>query len=312
MTGYLLEVEALALAFSRQNGFTAPEELWPVRNLSLKLRAGEVLAVVGSSGSGKSLLAASILGILPTNCQEQGLIHYEGQELTQRRRQELCGRELRLIPQSVSYLNPLYTVKWQLTQAALGAGVRPEEVGQAINKGLTRYNLEPSVLKLYPHELSGGMARRVLTVATTFGQPRLLIADEPTCGLDESLTQESLKYLKSLATEGGCGVIIITHDLAAVTDFSDYITVFIDGISVETFQLDKVKAHGWQSLKHPYSQALWRALPEADFWHDLPHDFDRHSHGCPFASRCQYCQDICLKEMPPVVEQGREYVRCYR
>ena len=312
MTGYLLEVKALALAFSRQNSFTTPEELCPVRNLSLKLQAGEVLAVVGSSGSGKSLLAAAVLGILPTNCHEQGQIYYEGKELTQKRRQELCGRELRLIPQSVSYLNPLYTVKWQLTQAALAAGINRGDVGSVIAKSLYRYNLEPSVLKLYPHELSGGMARRVLTVATTFGQPRLLIADEPTCGLDEPLTQESLKYLKSLATEKNCAVIIITHDLAAATDFSDYITVFIDGMSVETFCLDKIKTHGWQALKHPYSQALWRALPEADFWHNLPCDFDRHSHGCPFASRCQYCQDICLEKMPPVVEQGREYVRCYR
>jgi len=311
MSDYLLLVENLALSFSRQNGLSHSEELWPVLDLSLKVKAGEMLAVVGSSGSGKSLLASAVLGILPPNCKEQGLITYEGQILTLKRRQELCGRELRLIPQSVSYLNPLYTVGWQLKQAAQAAGLRKSEIQIAINEALIRYNLDNSVLLLYPHQLSGGIARRILTATATFGQPHLLIADEPTSGLDEQLTLESLKYLKSLATDKNCAIIVITHDLAAVSDFADYITVFIEGLSVETFRPAQVKASGWQVLKHPYSQALWRALPEVDFWLGLPENTERHSHGCPFASRCERCHEVCFQTPPLATDKEREHVRCY-
>lgn len=311
MLDYLLEVKGLALSFNRQDGLIEHEELRPVQDLSLKLHAGEMLALVGSSGSGKSLLASAILGILPLNCKEKGIINYKGQALTLKRRQELCGKDIRLIPQSISYLNPLYTIGWQLKQSALAAGLKQNELKTAIYNTLLRYNLDSSILKLYPHQLSGGMARRILMSTATFGRPRLLIADEPTCGLDEQLVSESLKYLKSLSTEDDCAVIVITHDLAAVSNFADYVTVFIEGLSVETFRPAQVKSAGWHVLKHPYSQALWRSLPEVDFWLGLPEDTERHSHGCPFASRCERCQEVCFHKPPLVENWEREYARCY-
>ncbi|UQZ89590.1 peptide ABC transporter ATP-binding protein [Deltaproteobacteria bacterium Smac51] len=311
MAEYLLEVEHLALNFYRHKGFAGQESLSPVVDLSLKLMAGEILAVVGSSGSGKSLLASAVLGILPGNCREQGLIKYRGQVLTKILRQSLRGSDIRLIPQSVSYLNPLYTIGWQLKQAALAAGVTPALVRTEITEAITRYELPESTLKLFPHQLSGGMARRVLTATATMGSPRLLIADEPTTGLDEDLITESLKFLKTLADDG-CGILIITHDLSAVTDFADYVTVFIDGLSVETCQTETVVQQGWTTLKHPYSRALWRSLPVMDFWDGLPENSGRHSHGCPFASRCEGCQDLCLAHHPNISNTNeREYVRCH-
>ena len=308
---YLLEVENLAVHFYRQRGLTGQETVSPVTDLSLKLMAGEILAVVGSSGSGKSLLASAVLGILPGNCREEGQIKYKGRIVNRSLRQAARGSEIRLIPQSVSYLNPLYTTGWQMKQAALSAGVAQAEVRTEIKKALSRYNLDESILKLLPYQLSGGMARRVLTATATMGRPRLLIADEPTTGLDEELITESLKYLKTLADDG-CGIVIITHDLSAVADFADYVTVFIDGMSVETCRTKTIASQGWSALKHPYSRALWRTLPGVDFWAGLPEKTGLHSHCCPFAARCESCQDLCLSHQPEAkFINEREYARCH-
>ena len=311
MADYLLEVEHLSLCFERQKNLTCKETLYPVIDLSLKLKRGEVLAVVGSSGSGKSLLASAVLGILPGNCRQDGIVKYDGRPLTGDLQETLRGRDIRLVPQSVSYLNPLYTVGWQLKRAALSAGLATGDVRPAIRQALVRYDLAESTLKLFPHQLSGGMARRVLTATATFGWPRLIIADEPTTGLDDVLIRESLSYLRSLADDGR-GVIIISHDLSSVVDFADYVTVFIDGVSVETCSAETLTRNGWESLKHPYSQALWRSLPGVDFWESLPVANGQESDCCPFIPRCNCRRDLCLDNPPSVNNfNEREYARCH-
>lgn len=310
MTAYLLEVEHLALSFQRRRGLASGEAIKPVADLSLKIKAGEILAVAGSSGSGKSLLASAILGLLPSNCRQAGLMKYEGRPLDPARQKALRGRDIRLIPQSVSYLNPLYTLGRQLQRAARLGGVPPRETAAQIRLALARCRLKEKVLKMYPHQLSGGMARRILTATATLGHPKLLIADEPTTGLDGEIRQESLKHLKSLADEG-CGVIIITHDLASVAEVADLVTVFHEGLSVETFKTALVTAGGWEALKHPYARALWRALPSVDFWAGLPQDSGRASSGCPFAPRCDRCLEICFQNMPAPNTGKREYARCH-
>ena len=263
MSGPVLEVENLSLSFIRGGGFGGGGTR-PVVNLSLDVKRGEALAVIGASGSGKSLLAAAVLGILPANCVATGGIRYEGAALTAKRAESLRGNVIRLIPQSVSSLNPLWDVGRQLRRAAALAGIPGVDVAAAVTKMVERYGLRRDVLDLFPHQLAGGMARRILTATATLGKPRLIVADEPTTGLDAAALRDSLRHLRELA-DAGCAVLIITHDLSAAAEFADRVTVFHEGRSIDTFGAGALAAGCGCGPLHPYSRALWRALPGVEF-----------------------------------------------
>ena len=175
----ILQIEHLSITFTQYSRGARRRELPVIRDLSLSLSPGEVTAVVGASGSGKSLLAHAILGLLPYNSRREGSILYKGQELTPRRLEKLRGREIALVPQGVTYLDPLMKVGPQLTQ-----GRRDIDTRRRAQKALSRYGLGPGTERLYPFQLSGGMARRVLMASAVMESPQLIIADEPTPGLD--------------------------------------------------------------------------------------------------------------------------------
>ena len=173
----ILKIQNLNLYFTQYARGLRRRELHPLRDLSCKLFSGELTAVVGASGSGKSLLAHAILGILPYNCRMEGKISYQGEVLDETRLAGLRGNGISLIPQGVSYLDPLMRVGDQI------CGGRKDEATRAkCRQLLKRYGLDESVEKCYPFELSGGMARRVLMAATLMQEPRLIVADEPTPG----------------------------------------------------------------------------------------------------------------------------------
>ena len=153
----ILQIEHLSITFTQYSRGARRRELPVIRDLSLSLSPGEVTAVVGASGSGKSLLAHAILGLLPYNSRREGSILYKGQELTPRRLEKLRGREISLVPQGVTYLDPLMQVGPQLTQ-----GRRDIDTRRRAREALSRYGLGPGTEQLYPFQLSGGMARRVL------------------------------------------------------------------------------------------------------------------------------------------------------
>ena len=170
----ILSVEHLSVTFTRYGRGLNRVELNPIRDLSLAVEPGRVTAVVGESGSGKSLLAHAVLHLLPRNARVGGTLRYDGAPLTQERAAALRGREIALIPQGVTWLDPMMKVGDQLRR---GRGGR--EVRDRCRAALERYGLGPEVEELYPFQLSGGMARRVLIACAVADRPRLIVADEP-------------------------------------------------------------------------------------------------------------------------------------
>ena len=203
----ILKIQNLNLYFTQYARGLRRRELHPLRDFSCKLFSGELTAVVGASGSGKSLLAHAILGILPYNCRMEGKISYQGEVLDETRLAGLRGNGISLIPQGVSYLDPLMRVGDQI------CGGRKDEATRAkCRQLLKRYGLDESVEKCYPFELSGGMARRVLMAAALMQEPRLIVADEPTPGLEAMTARHVIRHLKEMAQDGAA-VLLITHDL---------------------------------------------------------------------------------------------------
>jgi peptide/nickel transport system ATP-binding protein len=251
----VLWIKDFSVRFLRYTSMFERKALEVISSLDVEIKAGELLAIAGSSGSGKSLLAHAILGILPPHASVSGEMSFRGEPLSRELWRELRGREIAFIPQSVSFLDPLMTVGEQVRGA-----VYSEEEVEAVFR---RYNLEADVMRKYPFELSGGMARRVLLASAVITGASLIVADEPTPGLSESLAKEALGHLRELAT-GGAAVMLITHDLRMAIDVADKIVIFYAGYSVET-ALRADFENGGAGLRHPYSKALLEALPQTDF-----------------------------------------------
>jgi len=307
-TKALIKVEDLSLSFIQYASGLRQTELKVISDLSIEAYKGEVLAVVGSSGSGKSLLAHAILGILPSNAKLNGKIEYYGQELTQNRKEEIRGKEIALIPQSVNYLDPLMRVSNQVI-----GNVEEEKVGamrKLQREIFQKYGLKPQVDGMLPHELSGGMARRVLVSTAVIGSAKLIIADEPTPGLDEATLNETLNYLKDMA-DRGCAVVLITHDIEAALKISDKIAVFYAGTVLEVANVEDFKNDG-ENLRHPYTRALWNALPQNKFQAIKGHQpmQDEVTDGCIFYERCSKKKDLCSRGMPQFKKINGGFVRC--
>lgn len=254
----LLEVENLSIGFERYVGRLKKGVIQPIKSLNLTVAKGEIVAIVGASGSGKSLLAHSIMGILPGNAIEKGTIRFDGQVLTQKTKEALRKTDVALIPQSVNYLDPLMQIGKQIqTIVCQGNPVTKQSAA------FERYGLDKRAKHLYPFQLSGGMARRVLITTAVVREPRLIIADEPTPGLHLDLVGETLKNLRELA-DAGCGVLMITHDIEAALQIADRITVFFDGATIDTVGRADFSGTG-QGLSHPYTRKLWQCLPRNQF-----------------------------------------------
>ena len=301
----LLQVEHLSISFIQYDRGTRRRSLPVIRDLSFAIRPGQVTAVVGSSGSGKSLLAHGILGILPYNASLEGTITYGGEPLTRRRVEALRGREIVLVPQGVTYLDPLMEIGPQIRR-----GRRDDRARVESRAVLARYGLGAEVEGMYPFELSGGMARRALIAAAVVERPKLIIADEPTPGLDARAAGRILGHFRELAEEGA-GVLLITHDITAALKCAHRVAVLYAGTIVEVARREAVAGEG-EALRQPYTRALWRALPMNAF-KGLPGTQPSHlapEAGCPFAPRCPLKGERC-GEMPPVtVWEGGEF-RCW-
>ncbi|WP_342440214.1 ABC transporter ATP-binding protein [Paenibacillus sp. FSL L8-0436] len=254
----LLKVENLSIGFSQYVKGTQRRMIQPIVDMHVDIAEGEIVAVVGASGSGKSLLAHAVLGILPGNAISSGSILYQGEELTQKRKEQLRGREISFIPQSVNYLDPLMRVGKQvqigLDQAT--AQAKQEEL-------FARYDLKKSDGRLFPFELSGGMLRRVLFATSVREGVKLVIADEPTPGIHPQALSEILRQLKQFAKEGA-GVMLITHDIMSALEIADRVAVIKDGTTVEISAVAAFEGKG-ERLKTDYTRRLWRALPQNDF-----------------------------------------------
>lgn len=280
-------------------------DLQVISDLHLTVYPGEIVAVAGSSGSGKSLLASAILGILPENATVRGHLHYKGEELTAARQKQLRGTEIALVPQSVAFLDPLMKVGAQVD------GHRRPRHTEKRKSLFQRFGLSDKTPQLYPFQLSGGMARRVLVSTALITDAQLIIADEPTPGMSLDQALEALRLFREMADEGKA-VILITHDIDLAVAFADRVAVFYAGTTVETAFASDFKS-GSDALRHPYSKALWNALPQNGF---LPIEGFQPYAGslpkcCLFAPRCPYKTPQCMAEIPPIREVRGGEVRCY-
>lgn len=296
-------MQGLSVSFRQYERGFRQSGLPVIQDLNVSVGAGELVAVVGSSGSGKSLLAHAVLGILPYNAYIEGQMYYQGQPLTPKVQKQLRGREIALIPQNVSYLDPLMKIGPQV-RGARGASALETKSRQVLG----RYGLPPQVEDQYPFELSGGMARRVLIATAVMESPRLIIADEPTPGLHLDIARRVLGHIRELA-DAGAGLLLITHDLELALEVADRILVFYAGTTVEDAAASDFQ--NVSNLRHPYTRALWRAMPQHGFQPlagTQPYAGDP-SPGCPFFPRCRHAADACRAPVPwrPL---GGGYVRC--
>lgn len=285
----ILQIEHVSIDFIQYDRGIRKKWLPVIRDLCLDIFPGQITAVVGASGSGKSLLAHSILGILPYNSRMEGTILYDGEPLTPERAEKLRGREIALIPQGVTWLDPLMKVGAQLRR-----GRNDGETKEKCRQALGRYGLGEETEELYPFELSGGMARRVLIASAVIEQPRLIIADEPTPGLDVRAASRILGHFRELAEEGA-GVLFITHDLELALTVADRVAVFYAGETIEEADASDFSEEG--HLRHPFTRALWNALPSRGFC-PLPGAQPYPGtvpEGCPFAGQCVKCTDECRR-----------------
>lgn len=303
----ILSVRDLEISFSQYTKGLKRVDLKVINNLDIDLYKGEILAVVGSSGSGKSLLAHSILGILPDNATTKGRIIYKNEELDEKRKEKLRGREIVFIPQSVNYLDPLMEVGKQVK-----ISISDKKNASGIVRNIfKKYNLDEKVEKYYPFQLSGGMARKVLLSSALVSDCEVIIADEPTPGLDEESLNEALKDFRDLADEG-CALLIITHDITSALKIADKVAIFYAGTTLEIANVQDFNNNG-ENLRHPYTKALYNALPNKRFTpikgtqplsSELPN-------GCLFYDRCNKRTPNCESEKPEMKEVNKGKVRCF-
>ncbi len=297
----ILKVEDLTVSFSRYDREWNKYELEVIHCLDVDVYAGEILAVAGASGSGKSILAHSVLNILPDNAKVSGTMKFKGDPITERLLEDVRGRKIAFIPQSVNFLDPLMKVGKQIQGAS---GSKDE-----IKKAMKVCGLDEKVAEMYPFQLSGGMARRVLIATAFMENAELVIADEPTPGLDADMAADTLRNFRKLA-DMGCGVMLITHDIDLALEVADRVAVFYAGTTVEICSAEDFRK-GRDALRHPYSKAFIDALPQNGFKSvagSQPYA-GALPKGCLFYDRCSCRTSECGKDISMRELRGGK-VRC--
>ena len=303
----LLEVNNLSISFTQYVQGLNRHDSKVITDLTIDVDENEIVAILGSSGSGKSLLAHSILGILPYNSHVTGEIKYEGQVLDQELKEKLRGNEICLIPQSVNFLDPLMKVSEQAIGECKDENEHNEKKLRQ-REIFDKYGLDESVDDLYPFELSGGMARKVLLSTALVGDPKLLIADEPTPGLDSKSVNETIEDIRNLK-ENGKGVLLITHEIDVALKTADRIAIFYSGYVIEINTVENFM--NAENVLHPYSKALINSLPRNGF--NLTEGVQPLDEvpGCPYYENCPIRLDKCEKNKPELIDHEGIIIRCF-
>jgi peptide/nickel transport system ATP-binding protein/oligopeptide transport system ATP-binding protein len=307
MSSALLDIEQLAVSFVGSSGTRTVV----VADVSFKLEPGEAVGVVGESGSGKSLAMLSLLGLLPDGAQARAAhARFDGLELlslTTAQLNAIRGREIAIVFQDPSTaLNPVLTIGRQITEV-----IRrhfPVSKADALRRAerlLARVGIPDPVLRLrqYPHQFSGGMRQRVTIAMALAGEPRVLIADEPTTALDVTVQAEIVGLVQTLRRQTGMSVIWVTHDMALLARIAERVLVMYGGRIVEDAPAERVFA----TPRHPYTRALLANLrPEATMpakteSASVQAGGDAAAVGCPYAPRCPLAMDKCSAAPPPLI-----------
>lgn len=318
MSRGLLEVENIHVAFENKKSKTTI-----VAGLSFSVDKGETLCIVGESGCGKSLTSLSIMGLLPKGGKiDSGQIRFKEDVIstkTQKQMSKIRGNQISMIFQEpMTSLNPVLTVGRQITETIMlhkQLGKREARVKAVDMLRLVGISSPEKRIDTYPHELSGGMRQRVMIAIALSCSPELLIADEPTTALDVTIQAQILELMKKLQLEMDMGIILITHDLAVVSEVADKVLVMYAGKMVEYTTREKL----FQNPLHPYTQGLLACIPTlAD--DDKEELFvikgtvpspDKMPKGCRFAERCPIARDICVANVPPIVNIDNHEVACW-
>lgn len=314
----VLKIDNLSICFDI-NG----KKCHAIRDLNLTVNAGELVALVGESGCGKTLCASFSMGLGPqTASLEQGKILVNGQDMTQADGtawNTIRGKDVSMIFQEpMTSLNPLMKVGRQIAENATNRGVSK---AQAKEKALEMIRLAGlpdahRIYECYPHQLSGGQRQRIMICLALINQPKLLIADEPTTALDVTIQAQVLEIIREMCTKTGTAVLIITHDLGVVSHLCDRTYVMYAGSIVESGPTAQII----QNPKHPYTRGLLACLPDIskkgqrleNIKHSVPPLEKRPEIGCIYANRCDECMDYCIQITPKRIVFGQREITCHK
>lgn len=308
-----LTVSGLKAYYFTENGL-----IRAVDGINFKLSEGESLGIVGESACGKSTLGAALMRSmqLPGRIVE-GSITLAGDDITKMSSSEFdrkarWKRIAMVFQGAMNALDPVYTVESQLREILVEHHFEGK-IDQKIAESLQQVGLDLSVAKRYPHELSGGMKQRVVIAMALLLDPDVLIADEPTTALDMLVQSQIISLLKKLQREKGITIILITHDLALVSQITEKIGIMYAGELVEFSSTRDI----YKNPRHPYTQALIEAIPrlrtkdkKIHFVKGSPPSLLNPPRGCRFYDRCIHAMDVC-KCSPPEFETETGYVRCW-
>lgn len=313
----LLSVENLKVAFPTRRGL-----LVAVDGISFRLRAGEVLGLVGESGAGKSLTGAAIIRLLePPGRIVEGSVTLKGRridDLSPEDFRRLRGRHIGMVFQDpLMSLNPLYTIERQIVETIrTHSPLSRREARERAVELLTAVGIPAAARRLdaYPHEFSGGMRQRVVIALALAAEPELVIADEPTTALDVSVQAQVIGVLKRLTREKGTAVILITHDMGVIAEMADRVAVMYAGRIVEIGPVRDVIGNA----RHPYTRGLMGSIPSLtgtrERLQQIPGAMPRLTEipaGCAFNPRCTEAMDICRHVRPEGISVGESIVACH-
>ena len=319
---YLLEVDDLHTFFKTKKGIVKA-----VNGVSYRVEPGKTLGIVGESGSGKSVSAMSILKLLDGNGYiDSGTITFKGRNLAEctiNDMYQIRGNEISVIFQEpMTSLNPVYTIEKQLNEVYLThQKITKKEASEKSLEMLKAVKIPnpESVMKQFPHQLSGGMRQRVMIAMALACEPSLLIADEPTTALDVTIQAQILKLMNELKKEKGTSILFITHDLGVINQMADEVAVMYCGQVVEMCKARTIFAKE-TTCSHPYTEGLMTSIPRLNtpvgarleaIPGAVPHPLNLPK-GCKFAPRCKYATEKCMNEEPKLeLAEDNHLIRCF-
>lgn len=313
----LLEIKDLRINFYTYRGIVKA-----LNGVNLKIYQGEFFGLVGETGCGKSVTASGVLNLVQNPGKiERGEIIFKGRDLLKMSKEEIRekirGKEITMIMQyPVSALNPVMNNGDQIAESLIAnKNMSKREAKKRVIELLREVNIpEPEkIVRQYPHQLSGGMAQRVMIAMMLSTEPSLLIADEPTTALDVSIQAQVLSLLKDLISKHKATVLLITHDLSVVAETCDRVGVMYAGDMVEVGEVDQII----NNPQHPYTKGLINAIPSdrrnelVEIRGSVP-DLVNPPSGCRFHPRCDYVRDLCKNEKPKVLQVEKDHmVACF-
>ncbi len=318
----VLEIKNLSLSFMI-NGKPA----YAVHSVNLTLHKGEITALVGESGCGKTMTALSCMGLQPQNAEVSGSVKLGQTELlslTEKQWRSVRSSRISMVFQEpLTALNPLLKIKRQVTEGAVAHGMDKKAAESRALELLAKTGLPAPrrIMECYPHQLSGGQRQRIMIAAAMMDSPDIIIADEPTASLDVTIQTQIMHLLKDLVHETDTALLIITHDLAMVRTMCTSVSVMYRGRIIESGSADSV----FGSPLHPYTRALLNSVPSAArsgkklsaISGSVPALGTEEIYGCGFAGRCSECFLPCMNSQPQHVliraaDGGEHMVACWQ